>query len=201
MMAAPGDQHTRGRGLVPGWWPHRGLLLLGTRAHAVSCLHLEIAHAVPCRLEPPLPRVGCRGLHGALLGSAWPPRAELLSRPHFCPGIPATPSAGFQGLPLSRARTCLLASSLSLHSLSCSLHICKMGLHLREDLASGCPSAHGVREALRVEKQPCKGLAGGVVWACSEVSQALRTAGVQGKREETGARLGVWKTRLNRFKL
>lgn len=76
-----------------------------------------------------------------------------------------------------------------------------MGVHLREDLASGHPSANGVREALRVEKQPRKGLAGGSVWACSEVSQALRTAGVQGKREEAGARSGVWKTGLNRFKL
>ena len=52
-----------------------------------------------------------------------------------------------------------------------------------------------------MEKQPRMGLAGGGVWACSEVSQALRTAGVQGKREEAGARSGVWKTRLNRFKL
>ena len=47
-------------------------------------------------------------------------------------------------------------SSLSLHSLSCSLHICRRGLHLREDL-SGCPSANGVREALRLEKQPREG--------------------------------------------
>ena len=52
-----------------------------------------------------------------------------------------------------------------------------------------------------MEKQLRMGLAGGGVWACSEVSQALRTAGVQGKREEAGVRSGVWKTRLNRFKL
>lgn len=76
-----------------------------------------------------------------------------------------------------------------------------MRLYLREDLASGCPSADGVREAWRVEKQHFEGLGGGSVWACCEASQAFRTAGVQGKGEEAGARSGVWKTRLKRFKL
>ena len=75
------------------------------------------------------------------------------------------------------------------------------GLHLREDLASGCPSANGVREAQRVEKQHCEGLAGGRVWAALRPARLSGQQGVQGEGEEAGARLGGWKTRLRRFKL
>ena len=43
LMAEPGDQHTRGRGWFLGGGHTGASFLLGTPAHAVSCLHLVCA--------------------------------------------------------------------------------------------------------------------------------------------------------------